>query len=108
MYINVGMANHEKRPKQERDDIRFTHIAIRTSFYNFLLFCTQVHGVCCECFESNLLHARWQSNAIFHFIIIEMLSIQEKVGLNVLDCLNDRHGFLSEREEYLMLPAVMM
>ena len=25
MYINVGMANCEKRPKQERDDIRFTH-----------------------------------------------------------------------------------
>ena len=83
MYINVGMANHEKRPKQERDDIRFTHIAIPTSFYN-LLFCTQVHGVCCECFESKL-HAKWQSNAVFHFIIIQMLSIQEKVGLNVLD-----------------------
>ena len=33
MYINVGMANCEKRPKQERDDIRFTHIAIPTSFY---------------------------------------------------------------------------
>ena len=30
MYINVGMANCEKRPKQERDDIRFTHIAIPT------------------------------------------------------------------------------
>ena len=27
------MANCEKRPKQERDDIRFTHIAIPTSFY---------------------------------------------------------------------------
>ena len=25
MYVNVGMANHEKRPKQEWDDIRFTH-----------------------------------------------------------------------------------
>ena len=33
MYINVGMANCEKRPKQERDDIRFTHIAIPISFY---------------------------------------------------------------------------
>ena len=33
MYVNVGMANREKRPKQERDDIRFTHIAIPTSFY---------------------------------------------------------------------------
>ena len=33
MYINVGMANCEKRPKQERDDIRFTHISIPTSFY---------------------------------------------------------------------------
>ena len=33
MYINVGMANCEKWPKQERDDIRFTHIAIPTSFY---------------------------------------------------------------------------
>ena len=33
MYIDVGMANCEKRPKQERDDIRFTHIAIPTSFY---------------------------------------------------------------------------
>ena len=33
MYINVGMANCEKQPKQERDDIRFTHIAIPTSFY---------------------------------------------------------------------------
>ena len=33
MYINVGMANCEKRPKQEQDDIRFTHIAIPTSFY---------------------------------------------------------------------------
>ena len=33
MYINVGMANREKRPKQERDDIHFTHIAIPTSFY---------------------------------------------------------------------------
>ena len=33
MYIKVGMANCEKRPKQERDDIRFTHIAIPTSFY---------------------------------------------------------------------------
>ena len=33
MYINVGMANREKQPKQERDDIRFTHIAIPTSFY---------------------------------------------------------------------------
>ena len=32
MYINVGMANCEKRPKQERDNIRFTHIAIPTSF----------------------------------------------------------------------------
>ena len=32
MYINVGMANCEKWPKQERDDIRFTHIAIPTSF----------------------------------------------------------------------------
>ena len=36
MYINVGMANCEKRPKPERDDIRFTHIAIPTSFYIFL------------------------------------------------------------------------
>ena len=27
------MANCERRPKQERDDIRFTHIAIPTSFY---------------------------------------------------------------------------
>ena len=27
------MANCEKRPKQERDDICFTHIAIPTSFY---------------------------------------------------------------------------
>ena len=36
MYINVGMANCEKRPKQERDDIRFTHIAIPTSFYILL------------------------------------------------------------------------
>ena len=35
MYINVGMANCEKRPKQERDDICFTHIAIPTSFYIF-------------------------------------------------------------------------
>ena len=35
MYINVGMANCEKRPKQERDDIRFTHIAIPTSFTFF-------------------------------------------------------------------------
>ena len=35
MYINVGMANCEKRTKQERDDIRFTHIAIPTSFYIF-------------------------------------------------------------------------
>ena len=35
MYINVGMTNCEKRPKQERDDIRFTHIAIPTSFYIF-------------------------------------------------------------------------
>ena len=33
MYTNVGMANCEKRPKQERDDIRFTHIAIPTSFH---------------------------------------------------------------------------
>ena len=33
MYINVGMANHEKRPKQEQDDIRFTHIATPTFFY---------------------------------------------------------------------------
>ena len=33
MYINVGMANCEKQPKQERDDIHFTHIAIPTSFY---------------------------------------------------------------------------
>ena len=33
MYIDVGMANCEKRPKQERDDIRFKHIAIPTSFY---------------------------------------------------------------------------
>ena len=37
MYINV--ANREKLPKQERDDIRFTHIAIPTSFYNFILKC---------------------------------------------------------------------
>ena len=36
MYIKVGMANREKRPKQERDDIHFTHIAISTSFYNTL------------------------------------------------------------------------
>ena len=36
MYINhVGMANSEKRPKQEWDDIRFTHIAIPTFFYIF-------------------------------------------------------------------------
>ena len=34
MYINVGMANREKRPRQERDDIRFTHIAIPTFFCN--------------------------------------------------------------------------
>ena len=34
MYNNVGMANREKRPKQERDDIRFTHIAIP-----YILFC---------------------------------------------------------------------
>ena len=33
MYISVGVANREKLPKQERDDIRFTHIAIPTSFY---------------------------------------------------------------------------
>ena len=42
MYINVGMANREKRPKQERDDIRFTtHIAISTSFYilHFFVAC---------------------------------------------------------------------
>ena len=31
MYIN---ANCEKRPKQERDDVRFTHIAIPTFFCN--------------------------------------------------------------------------
>ena len=37
MYINEGMANCEKRPKQERDDIRFTHIAIPTSFYIFII-----------------------------------------------------------------------
>ena len=37
MYINVGMANCEKRPKQERDDIRFTHIAIPTSFYILII-----------------------------------------------------------------------
>ena len=37
MYINVGMANCEKRPKQERDDIRFTHIAIPTSFTFYLV-----------------------------------------------------------------------
>ena len=35
IYIKVGMANCEKWPKQERDDIRFTHIAIPTSFYIF-------------------------------------------------------------------------
>ena len=38
MYINVGMANCEKRLKQERDDIRFTHIAIPTSFYIFNMY----------------------------------------------------------------------
>ena len=27
------MENREKQPKQELDDIRFTHIAILTSFY---------------------------------------------------------------------------
>ena len=33
MYNNVGMASREKQPKhQERDDIRFIHIAIPTSF----------------------------------------------------------------------------
>ena len=37
MYINVGMANCEKRPKQERDDIRFTHIAIPYIFYYFVI-----------------------------------------------------------------------
>ena len=40
MYINVGMANCEKWPKQERDDIRFTHIAIPTSFYIFKIICS--------------------------------------------------------------------
>ena len=32
IYRDVGMANHEKQLKQERDDIPFTHIAIPTSF----------------------------------------------------------------------------
>ena len=32
MYVDVGMVNREKRPKQEWDDIRFAHIAIPTSF----------------------------------------------------------------------------
>ena len=35
MYVNVGMANREKRPKQEREDIRFTHTVTPTSFYIF-------------------------------------------------------------------------
>ena len=55
MYRDVGMANREKQLKQERDDIPFTHIAIPTSFFFFLLslmmfmecvcvFCSQVVG----------------------------------------------------------------
>ena len=40
MYINVGMANCEKRPKKEWDDIRFTHIAMHP--YIFLHFFIEV------------------------------------------------------------------
>ena len=36
------MANCEKQPKQERDDIRFTHIAIPTSFDIILYPVTQL------------------------------------------------------------------
>ena len=53
MYINVGMANCEKRPKQERDDIRFTHTAIPTSFY---IFCNM--EVCSVGTCINFIH-RW-------------------------------------------------
>ena len=59
MYINVGMANREKRPNQEQDDIRLTHIAIPTFFYFVILkrvFSQKVYvlisytgGVCCRC-----------------------------------------------------------
>ena len=71
MYINVGMANHEKRPKQERDDIHFTHIAIPTSLH-FLKPCnievcvllehvciSYTGGVCCGCWKQ--ASAKWQS-----------------------------------------------
>ena len=53
MYINVGMANCEKRPKQERDDIRFTHIAIPTSFY---IFCNIEVCVLLERSYINFIH----------------------------------------------------
>ena len=68
VYINVGMANCEKRPKQERDDIRFTHIAIPTSFYIFVIIwkCVLLEhvlisytgGVC----YLWVLEARWESS----------------------------------------------
>ena len=72
MYINVGMANCEKRPKQERDDIRFTHIAIPTSFYilfvilkcvfcwNMYQFHTQVVCATYGCWKQ--ASARWESS----------------------------------------------
>ena len=60
MYINVGMANREKRPKQERDDIRFTHIAIPTSFYIFLISILVI--VMCAVSVRKQASARWQSS----------------------------------------------
>ena len=36
MYINVEMANCEKRPKQERDDIRFTPPTYRVLPYSMI------------------------------------------------------------------------
>ena len=67
MYVNVGMANCEKRPKQERDDIRFTHIAIPTSFCTIEVRVLLQHvlisytgGVCCGCWKQ--ASARWQSS----------------------------------------------
>ena len=54
MYIYVGMANHEKQPKQEWDDIHFPHIAIPTSFYIINIeVCVLLEYVCI-----NFVH-RW-------------------------------------------------
>ena len=72
MYINVGIMKNDPN-KNGMTIIRFTRIAIPTSFYIFVLFCnikvcvllehvliSYTGSVCCRCWKQ--ASAKWQSS----------------------------------------------